>query len=66
MSKSFQPVIQENEIRAGGMKIAEIRDGCLVFEDRWRNRCVARGTPDVPVELWDLLEELRLFYEEGR
>ena len=57
--RTFKPVIQEDgTILAGGMKIATVEETQLVFDDRYLRRCQARGTPDVPVSLYDLVEVL--------
>jgi hypothetical protein len=65
-SRTFKPTIIERQILAGGMRIAEVDDeGRVIFEDRYRRRCLARGTDDVPVYLLDLLEELLRHYGEG-
>jgi hypothetical protein len=59
----FRPIIQEDgRVVAGGMTIANISDdGTLVFEDRWRQRQVARGTPDVPVDLAELIDAVIVY-----
>jgi hypothetical protein len=62
-NRTFKPIIKEGVVLAGGMKIAELREMTLVFEDRWQDRCRARGTEDVPVELWALVEELIHYYQ---
>jgi len=64
-ARTFRPVIRENRILAGGMTIAEVRDGQLVFEDRYLRRCAARGSPDVPVDVMELLEALLEHYRNG-
>ena len=60
MIKTFKPLIRENgTILAGGMEIGEVRGGEMwVFEDSCFSRQNARGTPDVPVSLHDLVEAL--------
>ena len=64
--RTFKPTIIERQILAGGMRIAEVDDeGRVIFADRFRRRCVARGTDDVPVDLLDLLEALLYYYREG-
>ena len=64
--RTFKPTIREGQILAGGMRIAEVgSEGQLVFEDRYRRRCVARGTDDVQVDLMELLEALLHHYGEG-
>ena len=56
---AFKPVIRENQILAGGLRIAEVdSEGRLVFVDPYRRRRYARGTDAVPVDLLDLLEAL--------
>ena len=65
MPDSFRPVIRNNQIIAGGVRLAELdTQGHLIFEDRYRNRCLARGTPAVPVDLLDLLELLIDHYRD--
>lgn len=58
--RTFKPKIsKDGTIRAGGVRIGEVRDGELwVFEDLCFIRQNARGTPDVPVPLHDLVEAL--------
>ncbi len=57
--RTFKPKISEDgTILAGGMRIGEIRGVDWVFDDRYLDRCQARGTPDVPVTLYDLVEAL--------
>ena len=64
--RTFKPTIIERQILAGGMRIAEVDDdGRVIFEDRYRRRCLARGTDDVPVYLLDLLEALLYYYQGG-
>jgi len=59
MPNSFRPIIRDNHIIAGGVRLAELdAQGRLIFEDRYRNRCLARGTPSVPVDLLELLQLL--------
>ena len=61
--RTFRPTIRENQILAGGMRIAEVDDeGRVIFEDRYRRRCLARGSDDVPVDLVELLELLLQHY----
>ena len=63
--RTFKPVIQEGLILAGGMRIAEVDDeGRVIFEDRYRRRCLARGTDDVPVDVLELLEALLAHYRQ--
>ena len=64
--RTFKPTIIERQILAGGMRIAEVDDdGRVIFEDRYRRRCLARGTDDVPVDLLDLLEAILGYYQEA-
>ena len=64
--RTFRPVIREGHILAGGMRLCEVDDeGRVIFEDRFRRRCLARGTDDVPVYLLDLLEALLDHYQNG-
>ena len=57
--RTFRPVIQENRILAGGMTLFGVSDdGRLIFDDRFKRRCIARGTDDVPVHVLDLMELL--------
>ena len=63
--RTFKPVILEGQILAGGMRIAEVDDeGRVIFEDRYRRRCLARGTDDVPVDVLELLEALLAHYRQ--
>ena len=56
---TFKPTIREGEILAGGLRIAEITpDGHLIFNDRYRRRCHARGTPNVPIDVCELVEAI--------
>ena len=64
--RTFKPTIIERQILAGGMRICEVDDeGRVIFDDRFRRRCVARGTDDVPVDVLDLMNLLLDFYREG-
>ena len=64
--RTFKPTIIERQILAGGMRICEVDDsGRVIFDDRFRRRCVARGTDDVPVYVIDLMELLLEHYREG-
>ena len=57
--RTFPPTLREDHILAGGMTLFQVDDeGRLVFEDRYRRRCIARGTDDVPVHVLDLMELL--------
>jgi len=59
MNKTFKPVLKEDgSILAGGMKVAQLRGRELVWEDDYHPRANARGTPDVPVDVQDLLDLL--------
>ena len=63
--RTFRPVIlDDGTILAGGLRIAQLRESCLVFEDDFHPRANKRQTPDVPVDLRDLmdavLERMRL------
>jgi len=59
----FQPTLRENRVLAGGLTLFELDDqGRLIFEDRYRNRCAGRGTPDVPVSLMALLDLILAHY----
>ena len=61
--KAFPPTLQENRILAGGVTLFQVDDeGRVIFEDRYRRRCVARGSEDVPVYLVDLLEVVLNYY----
>jgi len=65
-ARTFKPTIIERQILAGGMRICEVDDeGRVIFDDRFRRRCVARGTDDVPVDVLDLMNLLLDFYREG-
>ena len=58
--RTFKPTIkQDGTILAGGVRLGEVRRGEVwVFEDPCFTRQNARGTPDVPVPLYDLVEAL--------
>ena len=57
---TFRPVIREDgTAQAGGMSLFRVDDeGRVVFADRYRARCRARGTDDVPVDVLELLDAL--------
>jgi hypothetical protein len=62
---TFKPTIQDAQVLAGGMRLAEIDDqGRLVFIDRYQRRCVARGTTIVAVDLCDLMTAILSYYQE--
>jgi hypothetical protein len=64
--RTFKPAIHEGRILAGGLAIAEVTpDGRLVFDDGYRDRCRARGTPDVPVDVCELVECVLAFLREN-
>ena len=61
--KSYPPTLQENRILAGGVTLFQVDDeGRVIFEDRYRRRCVARGSDSVPVDLVELLELVLDYY----
>jgi hypothetical protein len=61
-SATFQPVIREDgRVEAGGMTLfdLDLEGGPrMVFDDRCRTRAMARGTPDVPVDILALMEKI--------
>ena len=62
--RTFKPRIREDGvIEAGGMRIGEVRETELVFSDKCFTRQNARGTPEIPVSLYDLVEALLDYYE---
>jgi hypothetical protein len=61
---TFQPVIREGAVLAGGMRLAQIDGQALVFEDRWQKRCRQRGTDEVRIQLEELLDELIRYYQQ--
>ncbi len=66
MNKTFKPTIKENQVLAGGMRLFDVDDeGQIIFPDRYRARCEQRGTPDVRVDLGELLDELLRFMRQG-
>ena len=67
MTTPFPPQIDERgTVRAGGVTLFELRQGGqLVVEDRWQRRCQERGTPDVPVDLVELLAEIIRYYQSA-
>ena len=62
---TFEPVIRENEILAGGVRLGRLEGTQLVLEDRWQARCRQRGTQEVRVELEELLDRLLRHYQNG-
>jgi hypothetical protein len=58
-------VREDGAVQAGGLTLFTVRPGSLELEfaDRYRARCLARGTDAVPVSLLELVEELLLYYE---
>ena len=61
--KAFPPTLQENRVLAGGVTLFQVDDeGRVIFEDRYRRRCVARGSDNVPVDLVELLELVLDYY----
>ena len=61
--KAFPPTLQENRILAGGVTLFQVDDeGRVIFEDRYRRRCIARGSDAVPVDLLELLETVLMYY----
>lgn len=64
---TFEPVIREDGmVLAGGMALFSVDGGRLVFEDRYRVRCRARGTDDVPVDAVELLEAILDYLRRGQ
>ena len=63
--KAFPPTLHENRVLAGGVTLFQVDDeGRVIFEDRYRRRCVARGSDNVPVDLVELLELVLAYYRE--
>ena len=63
MTDSYRPVIRDNQILAGGIRVARVDDeGRVIFEDRYQRRCAARGSQDVPIDLVELLDILADHY----
>lgn len=64
--RTFEPTIREDGlVLAGGMALFTVDEGGrLVFEDRYRVRCRARGTDDVPVDVVELVEVLLDYLRE--
>ena len=61
--KAFPPKLQDNRVLAGGVTLFQVDDeGRVIFEDRYRRRCVARGSDNVPVDLVELLELVLDYY----
>ena len=61
---TFPPQIDESgQLRVGGVRLGELRDGQLVIPDRYQRRCQARGTEDVPVDLVELVAEIIRYYQ---
>lgn len=64
--RTFRPTIQEDgTVRAGGMALGQVdpHTGQLIRYDRYRRRCYERGTPDVRVDLVELMEAIVRFIE---
>jgi len=62
---AYLPIMREGEILAGGMRLFRVDDeGRVIFEDRYRRRCIARGSDDVTVYLTDLLDIITRHYQE--
>jgi len=63
--RTFPPQIDDRGmVRAGGVTLFELRqEGQLVIRDRFPQRLQERGTPDVPVDLVELLAEIIKFYQ---
>ena len=65
MTDSFEPVVRDGQVLAGGITIAQVDDeGRIIFEDRYERRCFARGTKAVPVKLVDLMRVILVYYQE--
>ena len=62
--RTYRPTIRENALLAGGMRIAEVSNGRLIFEDRYQRRCHARGSDRVSISLYDFLDILIDHYSE--
>ena len=64
-NRTFKPTIKEDgSILAGGMKLGQVVETEWVFDDRFLRRCQARGTDNVSVTLYDIVE-LLLEHVEG-
>jgi len=67
--RTYPPTVTENgQLKAGGCTLGKVEAGpegepLLVIEDRYRRRCQARGTKDVPVDLERAAEEARRYIE---
>ena len=64
---TFQARITEDgKAQAGGLTLFRVdsASGNLVFEDRYQRRQLARGTPDVPVDVCALLDALLAYVIE--
>ena len=67
MSKTgFRSTLREDgTVQAGGMTLFQATpNGKLVFEDRYQRRCAARGTPDVSIDILDLMGQLLDYYAD--
>ena len=61
--KAFPPTLQENRVLAGGVTLFQVDDeGRVIFEDKFKQRCLARGGKDIPVDVLDLLEIVLEYY----
>jgi hypothetical protein len=65
--RTFAPTVTEDgQLRAGGCALGRVEAGpngepILCVPDRYRRRCQARGTKDVPVNLEEAAEVARKF-----
>jgi hypothetical protein len=64
--RTSKPTIRSGgQLLAGGLPIAEVSaDGQLAFEDRHHDRCHARGTEVVFVDLCELMDCLLAYLQE--
>ena len=59
--RTFRPVVRDDgTVQAGGLCLGRVdsQAGHLVRHDRYLRRCYERGTPDVRVDLVELVEAI--------